>query len=372
MSVAAFERLVTAIGGRRVGLVTGPTGWVDEVGHLAMALAERGLLSALFAPEHGIWGDAQAGDHVADATDPRLGVPVHSLYGANRKPNAEQLADCDLLVGCLQDASSRPYTYILTLTSCLEACFEAGKPFLLLDRPTPLGGLVRQGNVGGGRFARVPVPMRIGLTHGEYLRLTIHELGWQGDLEVVPLSDAPRSAWYDETGLMWVLPSPNLPTLDSTLAFTATVLLEATNASEGRGTTKPFELLGMPGIDGWELAANLNARGLPGVVCRPAAFVPTFSKHQGKVCGGVQLHITDRHTFDGPRLGLHILEALRATGGDDFEIWPGSLRARFDDASLVDPLVTGSAAADDVWSTWPAGIAAFEDRCRAAGLTLTD
>lgn len=364
-----WPALLRAIGGRRVGLVTGPTGWIDGVGHVAEVLAERGLLAALFAPEHGIWGDLQAGVHVADGVDPRCGVPVHSLYGSFSRPTPAMLDGIDVVVGCLQDASARPYTFALTLSGCLESCAEAGKPMIVLDRPTPLGGSVQSGNVAAGHFARIPLPMRIGLSHGELLRLTAAELGWSVDLTVVPLCAAPRTAWYDETGLMWVLPSPNLPTLDSVLCFGATVLLEGTNASEGRGTTKPFELIGMPGLDGHRLAAALNERALPGVLARPASFCPTFSKCEGKVCGGVQLHITDRHAFDGPRLGLHLVELLLRLGGEAFHINRGSLAARFDDASIVEALLAGTSA-DDIWAGWRPALADFEARCRAVGIPL--
>ncbi|MBI5834925.1 MAG: DUF1343 domain-containing protein [Armatimonadetes bacterium] len=364
-----WPALQRAIGGRRVGLVTGPTGWMDGVGHVAETLAEHGLLRALFAPEHGIWGDLQAGVHVADGVDPRCGVPVHSLYGAAARPTVAMLDDIDVVVGCLQDASARPYTFALTLSGCLETCAEAGRPMILLDRPTPLGGTVQSGNVAAGHFARIPLPMRVGLSHGELLRLTAAELGWSVDLTIVPLCAAPRTAWYDETGLMWVLPSPNLPTLDSVLCFGATVLLEGTNASEGRGTTRPFELLGAPWLDGHRLAQELNARSLPGVLARPASFCPTFSKAEGQICGGMQIHITDRHAFDGPRLGLHLIDLMRRIGGEAFEINRGSLAARFDDATLVDALLDG-VAPDDLWAAWRGPLATFAERCRAVGIAL--
>jgi uncharacterized protein YbbC (DUF1343 family) len=367
VSPVGVAGLLALLSGRRVGLVTGPSGWLGAAGHLAQRLAGEGLLGALFAPEHGIWGDLQAGEHVADTRDPCTGVPVHSLYGVAAAPEPAQLDGLDAVVGCLQDAGARPYTYAATLAGCLRACAAAGKPFVVLDRPTPLGGVVCQGNVAGGAFFPLATPMRPGLTLGEHLRLLVHEQRLDAELVCVPLVPWPRARWYDETGLPWVAPSPNLPTLESALCFAATVVLEGTNVSEGRGTTRPFELLGAPWCDGQALAADLNRRRLPGLVARAAAFVPTFSKHVGAVCRGVQLHVVDRLRCDPPVVGLHVVDAL-------WRLWPDSLRfdaasfdARYDDPAVRAALLAG-ATPEAIAAAWPGQLAAFRARAAAAGV----
>lgn len=364
MSVGyGWEGLRAVLGGRRVGLLTGPTGWLGTAGHMADRLADAGLLAALFAPEHGVWGDLQAGEHVADGRDPRTGVPVYSLYGRQSRPTPEQLDGFDVLVGCLQDAGARPYTYAATLAGALEAASAAGKPCLVLDRPTPLGGTLCQGNVAGGTFFPLPTPMRPGLTIGEHLRLLIHARGLDAELTLVPLVSWPRHRWYDELGLPWVAPSPNLPTLTSALCFAATVVFEGTNVSEGRGTTRPFELLGAPWCDGSAWATALNRRALPGVLARECAFIPTFSKHAGEVCRGLQLHVTDRIRLDPPRLALHLLDTLRRLHPDDFAFLADSFDSRYDDPTVRAALLDG-VPPDELVASWEPGLASF--RAQAA------
>jgi uncharacterized protein YbbC (DUF1343 family) len=236
---------------------------------------------------------------------------------------------------------------------------------LVLDRPTPLGA-ARQGNVAGNTFFPVALPLRIGLSHGELLRLLVHEQRLEVDLTVVPLVAARRGAWYDQTGLPWVLPSPNLPTLDSALCFCGTVLLEGTNASEGRGTTRPFELVGAPWLQAEPLAAELNRRELPGLLARPASFTPTFSKHAGELCHGVQLHVTDRERYDAPLVGLHVIHAMRAAAPAEFAFRP-YLDKLCDDAGVRQQLEAGEPPAA-IAAAWPAQLAAFAERLAAAGL----
>ncbi|MCC7492555.1 MAG: DUF1343 domain-containing protein [Fimbriimonadaceae bacterium] len=367
MAEIGLAGLLRAIAGRRVGLVTGPTGWLERDGHQIDILHARGWLRALFAPEHGVWGDLQAGDHVPGGQDPRTGVPVFSLYGEVRAPTAEMLAEVDVVVGCLQDAGGRPYTYQATLAACLDSCARLGKPLLLLDRPTPLGGVVAQGNVGAGTFFPAPLPMRPALTIGEMLRLYQHQQRLAVELLVVPLLEAPRELWYDELPLPWVAPSPNLPTVNSALCFTATVLLEATNASEGRGTTRPFELIGAPWADSALLADELNRRRLAGVLARPAAFIPTFSKHQGEVCHGVQLHLTDRAVVDPPLLGLHVLDALRRLWPDSFVVRPKSLDVRYHSAVPRQRWEAGEPL-EAIAAGWQTELAAFRAAAADAGV----
>lgn len=369
MARVGLAGLLEAVGDRKVGLCTSTTGWLGRDGHLIDIFHARGQLVALFAPEHGVWGDLQAGEHVADSRDPRTGVPVYSLYGQASEPSAAMLEGVQVFVGCLQDAGARPYTFQATLAACLRACAGAGIPFVLLDRPTPLGGTICQGNVGEPVRSWFPlaIPMRMGLTTGELLRLLIVQQRLEVEFESVPLVDAPRELWFDELPLPWVAPSPNLPTAASCLLFAATVVLEATNVSEGRGTTRPFELLGAPWIDQHQLAEELNRRHLPGLLARPAAFEPTFSKHDGVLCRGVQLHVTDRLAFDPPRVGMHLLDVLQQLYPEEFEIRAGGLDVRYGTPSVREALEAGTDP-DAIARGWEPERTAFQRAANAAGV----
>ncbi len=305
--------------GRRVGLISNPNGVTSQLESIVDALPRAGAqLVALFGPEHGIHGDAQAGDHVGTTTDAATGLLVHSLYGDTRRPTPAMLDGVEVLVFDMQDAGARFYTYLYTMALCMEAAKEVGLPMVVLDRPNPLGGVAVEGPVVQpdmesfvGRFG---IPIRYGLSIGELARL-FNSRGIGCDLTVVPLDGWQREWGYEQTGLPWVQPSPNLPTPDSCFAFAGTCLLEGTNVSEGRGTTRPFEVLGAPWVDAPKLARYLNDRGLPGVRFRACHFTPTFSKWQGEPCHGVQLHVHDRAAFRPVRTGLEVLVALR-------RLWP--------------------------------------------------
>lgn len=258
-------------------------------------------LRAVFGPQHGVWSHTQ--DNMIEwhsHRDPRTGLPLHSLYGAVRKPTAEMLEGLDAVVVDLQDVGTRVYTFVWTMAHVMEACAEQGVRVVVLDRPNPLGGAVEGPMLQPGFESFVglhPVPLRHGLTAGElavHLN-TVHGIGCE--LQVVWMRGWRRSMWYDQTGLPWVMPSPNMPTLDTATVYPGMVLVEGTRLSEGRGTTRPFELVGGPGIDGWALAEALRRHGLPGVAFRPVQFEPTFQKHAGVGCGGVQLHVQDRRSF---------------------------------------------------------------------------
>ncbi len=324
--------------GRRVGLITNHTG-VDSVLRSTIDLLHgtSGVkLAALFGPEHGVRGDAQAGVNVSSEVDPRTGLPVRSLYGPTKKPTPEMLADIDVLVYDIQDIGVRYYTYIYTLAYCLEAAAEAGLKFVVLDRPAPLGGLMVEGNihddpglasfVGGYGLA-----VRYGLTAGElatyYSQRLRARTGPEVDLVVVPAAGWRRSWWFDETGLPWVPPSPNTPALETAALYPGTCLIEGTNLSEGRGTTLPFQVVGAPWVDGWRMADTLNGLGLEGVLFRPTSFVPAFSKHQGERCGGVQVHLTDRRRARPLAIGLAVLVAARRLYASDFR-WLEPARGR--------------------------------------------
>lgn len=303
--------------GRRVGLVTNPTGVTRDLRSGVDVIHSRDdcRLVALYGPEHGLRGDSQAGVHVESAADPRTGLPVYSLYGPTRKPDAQMLAGVDLLIVDLQDGGARFYTYLYTMAYAMQAAAEHGLPILVLDRPTPLGGEIVEGPLLDPAYASFvglyPIPIRPGMTAGELAQLFNQEYGIGADLEVVRCRGWERSLWFDQTGLFWVMPSPNLPTLDSLTLYPGTCLIEGTNVSEGRGTTRPFELIGAPWIDPYDLADALDSLDLAGVRFRPTYFTPTFSKHAGQVCGGIQLHITDRRSLRPVTVAVHLLQTLK-------------------------------------------------------------
>ena len=309
--------------GRRVGLVTNPTGVTSDLESTVDVLhrAPGVQLAALFGPEHGFRASAPDGVAVASGRDRRTGLPVHSLYGPTKKPTPEMLAGLDVLVFDLQDCGARFYTYTWTLRYCLEAAAENRLPLLVLDRPNPIGGEAVEGPVLDRRFASFvgdwPIPIRHGLTLGELATLFNRTIG--ADLTVVRMQGWQRAMWFDDTGLPWVLPSPNLPTLEAATVYPGTCLVEGTNLSEGRGTSRPFEFVGAPWIDGAsDLALALNTLRLPGVRFRPVAFAPTTSKHSGSTCGGVQVHVLDRQAFRPVETGVYLLATIQRLYPGDF------------------------------------------------------
>jgi len=289
--------------GLRLGLIANPTAVTRDLVHAAPALHRaRGVrLAALFGPEHGIWADAQDLVEVEDSRDPLTGLPVFSLYGKTRVPTAEMLARVDALLFDVQDVGARYYTFISTMLYALEACAAHGKALIVLDRPNPLGGDVLDGNVLDPEYLSFvglhPVAARHGLTVGELALMFRAERELDVDLRVVRMRGWSRSMLFEETGLPWVPPSPNMPTVDTAFVYPGACLVEGTNLSEGRGTTRPFELVGAPWLDPWALARELGRERIPGVRFRPAFFTPTFQKHAGRLCGGVAVHVTDRLRF---------------------------------------------------------------------------
>lgn len=310
--------------GGRLGVVVHPASVTGDLTFTVDALMDRGVsLSALFGPQHGARGEKQ--DNMIESehyTDPVTGLPVHSLYSEVRKPTPEMLQDLDAVVFDLQDVGVRVYTFVWTMALAMEACAEAGVDFVVLDRPNPVGGLVREGPVlrpGFESFVGLhPVPLRHGLTAGELARWLNAERGIGCELEVVTCQGWRRGMHFTETGLPWVLPSPNLPTPDSATVYPGMVLLEGTNLSEGRGTTRPFELFGAPYLDGRRLADVASADLGPGAVLRPCSFQPTFQKHAERVCHGAQLHVTDPVAFRPVQATVAILRACRELARDDF------------------------------------------------------
>jgi uncharacterized protein YbbC (DUF1343 family) len=313
--------------GLRLGLVCHPASVDGRLSHAAdlFAAAPGVQLASLFGPEHGFLGQAQDLIGVGDGRDAPSGLPVHSLYGAtfaSLRPTAEQLRGLDALVIDLQDVGSRYYTFPATMMLCLEAASACGLRAFVLDRPNPLSGEAVEGPAlrpGYESFVGLhPLPTRHGLTVGELARLYRAERGLSCDLEVVPCDGWRRDLDFEQTGLPWVLPSPNMPTVDTAFVYPGQCLLEGTNLSEGRGTTRPFELCGAPWIDPRALCRRLDREELPGAHFRPAWFQPTFHKFAGRTCGGVQLHVTDRGDFRPVRTGLALLSALRELSGDHF------------------------------------------------------
>ena len=313
--------------GQRVGLVAHPASVDAHLRHaielLASAPAVR--LEAVFGPEHGLLGEAQDMAGVRDDRDPLSSLRAYSLYGdspASLRPTPDQLAGLDVLVIDLQDVGSRYYTFQATMLFCLEAATGRDLKVFVLDRPNPLGGAVVEGPTlrpGFESFVGIhPLPTRHGLTVGELARFYRSERGLAVDLEVIPCDGWRRDMYFDQTGLPWVLPSPNMPTVDTAFVYPGQCLIEGTNLSEGRGTTRPFELCGAPWIGPHALVGRLEREELPGVRFRPAWFRPTFQKFAGQTCGGVQLHVTDRQTFRPVRTGLAVLAALRELSGNHF------------------------------------------------------
>ncbi len=325
LAIEQKAKIKALLHGKRVGLITNPTGGNGQGISAIELLQEEANLVCLFAPEHGVRGNFQAGVHFEDYIDQASGIYTYSLYGASRTPSKEALATIDALCIDLQDVGSRFYTYTYTMAYAMMACKEANKTFVVFDRPNPIGGQKVEGNILDTAYRSFigyfPIVQRHGMTLGELALLFNHAFGIGCDLKVVEMEGWNRKKYYDEYNLLWIPPSPNIPTIEAALAYNGTCIFEGTNISEGRGTTKPFEIVGAPFLDAPSLAASLNQIGLPGVVFTPTYFTPTFSKHQGTLCQGVMLHITDRGTFLPVKTGWTMLETIR-TASDAFRVNP--------------------------------------------------
>jgi uncharacterized protein YbbC (DUF1343 family) len=315
------------IRGARIGVVCHPASVDAELHHALDLLQAAGArIVAIFGPEHGARGEAQDMEGVEDISlDPRLGVPVHSLYGATFEsltPRSEHLAGLDALVIDLQDVGARYYTFVWTMALCMEAAGSAGVRVLVCDRPNPIDGLTTEGNLikpGFESFVGLhSVPNRHGLTPGEVARFVQHRRGVECELDIVSMRGWRREMYFEDTGLPWVYPSPNMPTVDTALVYPGMCLVEATELSEGRGTCRPFEVAGAPGIDPETLAADLSRQNLAGCRFRPLYFRPKFQKHAGGTCGGVQIHITDRRQFDSYAAGVAFLQSVKCVAPDAF------------------------------------------------------
>jgi uncharacterized protein YbbC (DUF1343 family) len=346
-----FEKHLDLLRGKRVGLITNPTGVDSRLESTIMLFKKHPEINlvTLFGPEHGIRGEAQAGEFVPYYFDKDYQLPVYSLYGQSqpqaqnmlvdidarmrsfdtqhkgKKLDLELLKSVDLVVFDMQDVGTRIYTYIATMAYAMQACAEAGIPFIVLDRPNPINGITMDGPIleypkYSSFIGLYPIPIRHGMTVGE-LALLFNEkyLSPKAKLTVVPMEHWQRKQWYDETLLTWLRPSPNLPTLNSAIVYPGQVLLEGTNLSEGRGTTAPFEIFGAPWIDGFNLTNKLNALHLPGITFHEIWFTPTFSKFQNQLCSGSQMFVTDRNAFQPIATTLSILSTIKQLYGDKLQ-----------------------------------------------------
>lgn len=358
--------------GVRVGVLANHTSVTGELVHIVDALHYAGVkICALLGPEHGVRGDVVDGEAISDSIDERLNVPVYSLYGKSKSPTRESFAGIDLMIVDLQDVGARFYTFIYTMANVMSACGECGVPVWILDRPNPISGLTPDGPILQPEFSSFagmyPIPIRHGLTIGELAGLFVARFGVDCDLRIIRMQGWVREMWHDVTGLLWVAPSPNMPTLDTATVYPGMCLLEGTNVSEGRGTTRPFEIFGAPWINPPDLRDALQAYNLPGVALREAYFTPWASKFNGNHCAGLQIHITDRQAFRPVITGVAVLSAINHLYPDHFDFRePGENGKRYFDllagsASLREFIEAGHSPWD-ITQTWREGISEYWDQ----------
>ena len=311
--------------GLRVGVVANPASIDHDFVHVVdrVRAADGVTLGAIFGPQHGFRSDLQ--DNMIESPhghDDARRVPVYSLYSETREPTAEMLTGLDALVVDLQDIGARIYTFVYTMANCLIAGRTHGVPVVVCDRPNPIGGLEVEGALLAPGFesfvGQYAIPMRHGMTMGELARLFNEHFAIGADLEVVTMDGWRRADYGDDAGAPWIMPSPNMPTIDTAIVYPGAVLLEGTLASEGRGTTRPFEVVGAPWVRAEAFADRLNAHALPGVIFRPVVFEPTFQKHHGVTCGGCQMHVTNRRAFPSVVTGVALIEELRRANPTSF------------------------------------------------------
>lgn len=370
------ERLIASprLNGLQVGVLANPASIDHNFRHVVDVLgASRDFeLTAIFGPQHGFRSDLQ--DNMIEtphAEDTRRKVPIFSLYSETREPTQEMLDLIDVLVIDIQDVGARIYTFIYTMANCLRAAARKGVPVIVCDRPNPIGGVAIEGPMLEKNFesfvGQFPIPMRHGMTVAELARLFNEHHGIGAALELVPMEGWSRGMYWDETGIPWIMPSPNMPTLDTAIVYPGTVLFEGTMLSEGRGTTRPFELIGAPWLDGEELASHLNAIGLDGVHFRPAIFEPTFQKHARATCGGVQIHVTDRQAFEPVKAGVALMRECYGLAPGRFQWRPPPYEYEHDKMPI--DILAGSTALReqiaervplaDIVASWSEGEAEF-------------
>lgn len=326
LGVTVFlEEYISKFQNMRIGLVTNMTGVNESLIPTIDLFYEHPSiqLTSLYGPEHGIRGDVKEGEKVESGIDKYTNLPVYSLYGTSRKPSKDMLENVDVIVFDLQDIGTRYYTFIYTMAYVMEACAEYGKHFVVLDRPNPISGLSTEGNLVEedvrSFVGLYPIPNRHGMTVGEIAQLYNYEFGIQCELTVIPMSGWDRDMYFDQTSLFWVPPSPNSTGIDMSILYPGTCLVEGTNLSEGRGTTKPFEYIGAPFIEGYRLAKNFNEKKIPGVIARPISFIPTYQKYKNQVCEGIQLHVVNRNQIHSLNTGISLLELIAEMYPNEFE-----------------------------------------------------
>ena len=372
------ERLVTSprLHGLRVGVLANPASIDHGFTHVVDRLGQSTdyTLAAIFGPQHGYQSNLQ--DNMIEtphSKDRRRSVPIFSLYSETREPTREMLDLIDVLVIDLQDVGSRIYTFIYTMANCLRAAARAGLPVIVCDRPNPIGGTQVEGptlETGFESFVgQFRMPMRHGMTVAELARLFNEHHGIGADLETVPMAGWSREMYWDATDIPWVMPSPNMPTLDTAIVYPGTVLFEGTKLSEGRGTTLPFELIGAPWLDGEALAERMNLVGLKGVYFRPVGFEPTFQKHARVPCGGCQIHVTARRDFAPVKAGVSLLRECFGSAPDRFE-WRDPPYEYEHDKMPIDILagspelreqIKQQIPLDDIAASWLSGVREFEE-----------
>lgn len=357
---------------KAIGLITNSTGINENVEtNISLFCNNPGInLKAIFSPEHGLWGAAQDAISISSSQHENTSIPIHSLYGKTRKPTQEMLEDIDILVFDIQDVGARFYTYISTMMIAMEACAEHDASFLVLDRPNPIKGDVIAGNILEPEYRSfvgyIPIPVRHGMTAGELALLYNDQFHIGVQIDVAEMSGWHRGMWFDETGLQWVMPSPNMPTLDTAIVYPGTCLFEGTNLSEGRGTTRPFELIGAPWINAQHLADELNQLSLAGARFRPVYFIPTFAKYEDQNCGGVQVHVIDRNEFAPIKVALSMIDTLRRIYPQEFQ-WRGGERPFFDLLMGTDKVrkqLSNGESVDNIVNSWEDELARFSENTR--------
>lgn len=369
-----LEERLDLIRGKRVGLITNPTGVTSQLVSTIDALHAQPevKLVALFGPEHGVRGDVSAGNHVADMVDARTGIPMYSLYGANKAPTPEMLRNIDVLLYDIQDIGSRAYTYIYTMGLSMQAAAQQGIPFIVLDRPNPLGGDLIEGPILDERFKSFiglyPIPYIYGLTAGELALYLNQEMNFNAQLTVVPMRGWQRFMLFEDTGLPWVLTSPHVPHASTAFHIAATGCMgELSFVNEGVGYTLPFEVLGHTWIKGDELAAALNALRLPGVIFRPLYYRPYYFSLKDKQLSGVQIHLTNPRSFRPMLTQLHVLKTMMKLYPQQNIFNPERVRS-FDQAVGTDSvriLLQNNTTPDSIYFSWKNELAKYREQRKA-------
>ena len=371
-----LDEKIDLIRGRKVGLVCNHASVLPNTfRHLAdeFAAGDEFELTTLFGPQHGIRGDVQYNMiETPHVIDPRTGIMVYSLYSEVREPTEEMLANLDDIVVDLQDVGCRIYTFIYTMANCMIAAKKYGKRVVVCDRPNPINGNDIEGNITEHEFksfvGQFELPTRHGMTSGELARMFNERFGIGCELEVVEMQNWSREMWGDQTGLPWVLPSPNIPDVDTCVVFPATVHIEGTELSEGRGTTLPFFLNGAPYIDPYAWVAELRKFNFPGVAFREAYFRPTFAEFTGETCGGVQLHVTDRESFTPVIVGIAMVKTAYDLFPNDFQWRQNAYEYVFDKnpfdvvcgTDKIRKAIESGVALESIGESWTSGLAEFK------------